>query len=371
MTTKTFRYKRLSHAKRPTPDSSSLPRLADTPNKQGRWEIIYQVNGSGVRRQSTFETDRNRALVKFRAWLAAMEDMPEAGFKIFEVNAALDYWFQKRMVERDAPSANIARMNLNSLKRFFAGKMVAAVTSQNVADYITARRSGMISNTGKPVKNSCIKRELGVLRAALNYCAGEKLIRREDIVKIRQPPDDNPRDRVLTKAELNTIFDAAFGKNDAGDNRLSRIYRFVVLLYFTMARRGAIEGLRWSQVDLLVGTIDLHPPGAERTNKRRPTVPISDKLMPILLQMRDQARSEWVLDYDAPLDNDLRRLCDELGIKGVTPHTFRHTAATHALKNGADLLAVAAMMGDHPATVKKHYVHHDMEHLRTSAANAL
>jgi site-specific recombinase XerD len=42
---------------------------------------------------------------------------------------------------------------------------------------------------------------------------------------------------------------------------------------------------------------------------------------------------------------------------GYDTHTFRHSGAAHALRNGADLYALVAMLGDDPATVKRNYIH--------------
>src|SRR5262245_1960512 len=64
-------------------------------------------------------------------------------------------------------------------------------------------------------------------------------------------------------------------QKDCGAQRMPRIYRYVVLLYFTMSGRTAIEQLKCDQVDFLVGTIDLNLKGRAQTKKRRPVVPIA------------------------------------------------------------------------------------------------
>ena len=253
---------------------------------------------------------------------------------------------------KDKERAGIALVHLRA---YFGPFPICAITHATVIRYCALRAKGTI---GQPSKSPTHRRELALLVAAFNRAVRYRKITGTDVPYIELPDASVPRDRWLTHKELERLFKAA----------PPRCYMFVMLAYYTASRKTAIETLTWSQVDLAAGTITLDKPGARQTKKRRPVVPISPKLLPLLQKAFEAKTTEYVLGQPGKIRTAFTNACVRAGLENVTPHTLRHTRATHLLQGGIDPWAVAGLLGDTVDTVLRVYGHHCPDHLRAALA---
>lgn len=244
---------------------------------------------------------------------------------------------------------------IKRLLEWWGDRRVDAIRPETCRQYRRARlRAG--------VKELTAGRELIVLRAAVNYAVKNGYLISAPFVEL--PPRQPGRDRWLTRNEAARLLWESRREPKA---RL-HLPLFVLIALYTGARRGAILGLRWSQVDLVNGRIDFNEPGRPRTNKRRPIIPIPRGLRFFLARRQAAAKANcpWVINYEGErvgnIKRSLREACLRAELPGVTAHTFRHTAGTWLAQAGVSLYEIAGWLGHSNERTTELYAHHSPDY---------
>jgi len=95
-------------------------------------------------------------------------------------------------------------------------------------------------------------------------------------------------------------------------------------------------------------------------NEVRPRIPIVSEFRDTLFLNRRGKQLTRAMIFTI-----VKQLAEKSGInKTISPHTFRHSFATHLLENGADLRAIQLMLGHESITTTEIYMHVDKSHLR-------
>jgi integrase/recombinase XerD len=194
---------------------------------------------------------------------------------------------------------------------------------------------------------------LGVIKAFTRYLKENDFMILDpgDAIKLPKKPKRLPK-VILTTSELKKIIEAA-------DIRTNQGYRnrvILEILYDTAIRRSELAGLKISNLDLASGFIHVRGKG----DKDR-VVPMSERVCrlvenyivmvwPAFLQQKDSGHlilNRWGQKMDPNAVWAVVKRCVYLsGIKkNVSTHTFRHTCATHMLKNGAPVRHIQEMLG--------------------------
>lgn len=175
-------------------------------------------------------------------------------------------------------------------------------------------------------------------------------------------------------------------KNLLTDTDTTKLGVYTVLK--TGMRLGEICALRWSDVDLTDNTIKIRNTvtrirkfGEERgseliidrakTESSLRTVPISSALLRVLLKMKEQSVSQYVIsDSDSFLsprtfEYRYKKLLKKCGIEQLNFHALRHTFATKCIESGMDAKTLSELLGHAGVTLTLNtYVHSSLEKKR-------
>lgn len=212
------------------------------------------------------------------------------------------------------------------------------------------------------------------LRSFYKYCLLEQLTSTDPTVLLEAPKLKRLLPDVLSFEEIESIIAAIdLSKPEGGRNKA-----ILETLYSCGLRVSELVNLRLSCLYLDIGFIRVTGKG----DKER-LVPIGSDASKYIQLYRDTIRCHQTIkkgEEDILFLNRrgarltrtmifliLKALVKKAGItKNISPHTFRHSFATHLVEGGADLRAVQEMLGHESITTTEIYTHLDREFLRTT-----
>lgn len=350
------------------------PRLCNKTEDNGYYYVLFSQNGRS-RKQSLRTKDRQEAEVRFLGWLEQRQkDIISMTTSDPTIESCIEFWLEQQVIRLTPGIQTRYKSLVKNLLAYFGQKTVGEIQRQDSQKYFLLRQNGSIGKT--KATNSTIQLELGVLRTLLNFMVRkvEPRQRRIDaklLPYIELPEPSLPRDRVITKEEEKKYLDFAMNGNYNGvgvrpSNRVHRMQIFLVLAIETAARKSAILNLKWSMIDFTKGLINFLPDTEHQSHKRRPTIPMSDLLINFMKRVYEEKVNDYVLTKTTDVKSGLDRINKLLGIKGVIPHTFRHTWATRAAEDGVSMKVIADFMGDTEKTVRENYLHLSPDYLRSA-----
>ncbi len=321
------------------------------------WYAFYS-EGRRSKSWSTRTTDKGLADERAVAYLAALYADPDApAEELYIDDLVRTYHDDKRGEIKSTETAGYA---FDHLVEYYKGKTVDYITTSSNKDYEVDRRDFGWSN-------ATINRNRNTLRAALKHRL-KKLAPHIPVL-----PVSTKKERWLTMAEAIRLFRAVLPR------RFRYMNLFIRIGLATGARHEAILALKWDQVDLETGRIDFRPRDKKgnmlpETKKRRPNAPTSDRMLKLLNASYAYRQGEYVImhrgDRLKSVKGAFREACKRAKIKGVTPHTMKHTYITWLLRSRVSPWDVSGLTATSMATITKVYGHHVPDDLAV-AANAI
>jgi integrase/recombinase XerD len=271
---------------------------------------------------------------------------------------------------------------------------ISDVTTQDVADYLAGLREG--DEGHPPLAASSAGRAVVAVRGLHAFTLAEGMTPADPARQVRPPVPPRRLPRAMPVADVERLLDAA---GVGAEPRPLRDRALLELLYATGARISEATALDIDDLDLTAAGAGPGPADAEAA--RPATIRLSGKgdkqrIVPVGRFAR-QALEQYLVRGRPALAAAARRTsaspavflnarggrltrqgawaalraaAQRAGIAGVSPHTLRHSFATHLLDGGADVRVVQELLGHASVTTTQVYTLVTVDKLREVYASA-
>jgi len=220
-----------------------------------------------------------------------------------------------------------------------------------------------------------IARGRSAVRTYFGFLVSEGHVSEDPTERLEGPKLGRVLPDVLSYGEIETILDTAASYDPAANANVDRDVAMLETLYGAGLRISELIGLRVRDLSLDEGLLSVHGKG-----EKHRLVPLGGRAVRVLRRYLRGRRSEldrglsggavFLNHHGRPLSRMgawkiVRKHVHNAGIdRRVTPHTFRHSFATHLLEGGADLVAVQEMLGHADISTTQIYTHVDRRYLQ-------
>lgn len=283
------------------------------------------------------------------------------------LDQAIDGYLDHLKVERNL-ARNTIEAYARDLTRFrlFSAKHdiheVSAANTEWVLEHLIA-----LSSSGLSVRSQ--SRQLVALRGFFKHLLRERVIDSDPCANVELPRIGRKLPGVLSLSEVETLLDAPDLRSIYG----LRDSAMLELLYATGLRVSELCRLRSADVNLQRGVLI-----ATGKGRKQRMVPIGETALTRVREYLEQARPAldkrrsdflFISQRGGPLTRQafwkaIGAYARKVGIeRPISPHTLRHSFATHLLEGGADLRAVQAMLGHADISTTQVYTHLSRKHI--------
>lgn len=209
-----------------------------------------------------------------------------------------------------------------------------------------------------------LSRSLAAIKSYYHYMARENKIERDPTVNLDAPKQEKRLPRVLSVTEVERLLEQPDIKNPVG----IRDRTMLEVLYATGLRVSELVSLKIEDINLETGYIKCYGKGSKER-----IVPLGSVAIKFLRLYQEHARkflASRLMENTLFLNHHgkgltrqgfwkiIKKYADNLDIlTDITPHTLRHSFATHLLENGADLRSVQEMLGHADIATTQIYTH--------------
>ena len=351
--------------------------------KDGRWEgrvvIGYDDKGKpktkSVLAHTKSECVEKLEMLKEECGRTAEKLKPDMPFGEW-----IDFWYKYFSSPKLRPTTQATYEN-----RIYGhiipsvGKIPLSKLTQNDLQqfYAKLKRTGRKVNMelkGTGVSDRMVRSCHALCRSSLEKAVEEGLITRNPSIGCKLPPKKNGEMKVLTQNEIVRLLNQAY---DEG------YYEMFLLELTTGMRRGEILGLKWRDLNLETGELNIKRQlttkgiSVPKTKSSIRTVLLPPDMLDLLREMKKTAKYDWI--FPSPVKEGeprnptaitkrFRIMLERAHCKHVRFHDLRHTFATMALENGMDVKTLSAMIGHVSSETTLNIYSHVTDTMRAQAA---
>jgi integrase/recombinase XerC len=232
-------------------------------------------------------------------------------------------------------------------------------------DHVTIRLYLGHLYQGKRIKRTSVVRKLATLRTFFSYLKREGIIEKNPAKMVATPKGGKDLPRALSVDEAFRLLDAP----DTSEPLGCRDGAILELLYSSGLRVGELTALNLEDLDLGGGMVRVMGKGGKER-----MVPIGSKAIEALSSYLTRRGELMAKEKSAPhylflnyrggrlTPRSVARMIKKYLLQGgivkeTTPHTFRHSFATHLLDAGADLRGIQELLGHASLSTTQKYTH--------------
>jgi integrase/recombinase XerD len=250
-----------------------------------------------------------------------------------------------------------------------AGKSALTVEHTDLAAFVETLAAG--GEGRPPAASTTIQRKVACLRSFYRHLRREELLDRDPTAELKGPPRGRKLPHVLTRDEVALLLAQPRGGSPAA----LRDRALLELMYACGLRASEAVGIRLGELDLDEGVLRANGKGSKER-----LVPIGSKAVAALFAWLTVGRPKLVGIRDEPhlfvnqrgqgltrqgLYKIVQRHAKSAGLaRKMSPHTLRHTFATHLLAGGCDLRSLQEMLGHADIATTQIYTHLSADRLR-------
>lgn len=302
------------------------------------------------------------------------------------IDASLEYFFEHLRVERGLSAHTIRAYEcdvehfcdfIQNKRKAFAPDAEETRKQRVTADLETLKKAtkndirsflAHVQSSGGSVKT--VSRKLSALKTVYRFFARQGMLENNPVLTTRTPKQRRHLPTVLSVDEVLKLLNAVEGEDPVS----LRDRALLEVLYSTGMRANECATITISSLDMASGLVRVF--GKRRKERLVPLGSYAKLYLFNYLRVRSELGNPthnivFVNVRGGPLTTrSIQRIVEKYARKvlpyrdDISPHTLRHSFATHMLDGGADLRVVQEILGHEQLSTTQIYTHVSIEHLR-------